>query len=300
VAEPPSGLARRGRRDAGARVPRRAMWAAAAAASVALLVGGGVWNLERTAPKLLAYETPVGAERTVTLEDGSVVQLNTASRLEVLYHGDRRDLRLARGEAYFEVAPNPRRPFIVYAGPGAVRAVGTAFAVRVQPNGLNVTLTKGAVELSAVQSARRGAVDLADAHTLARHAVAHMVAAPGSAESAVIAQGQVQVRELSASETARRLSWRQGTLVFEGERLQDVVDEVSRYTLVKIAIPDPELRSLRIAGYFNAGDVEPMFEALQAGFGVRVERIDAKHVRLERAAVRTEGARVDTPRPRAH
>lgn len=131
---------RRDARDRPARPWGRRGYAAVAAmaAGVAIAVVAGA---RYDAPRV--YETNVGEQRTVSLRDGSSIQLNTDSRAEVRYTSSSRTIRLTKGEAFFEVQPNRERPFLVHAGDGVVRAVGTAFAVRLRGQAVDVTVTKG-------------------------------------------------------------------------------------------------------------------------------------------------------------
>lgn len=252
---------------------------AAIAASIAVAVGLAVMGASYFAPATQVYDTAIGAQRTVNLADGSSVQLNTNSRLEVRYTRRARDLRLVSGEAYFDVAPNKQRPFSVYTRDGVVRAVGTAFVVRLRGERVDVTVTKGTVELASFTRPPR-AMRLDHVADLERRPRAIVSATPGVVESAVLVQDVVSKADVPAPEATRRLAWRQGMLVFAGEPLPEVIADVGRYTDVEIEIVDPSLRSVKMAGYFKVGEVEPMLEALETGFGVRVERVDAKHVKL--------------------
>jgi transmembrane sensor len=254
----------RGRREGPSR--RRTPWLSAAAAAAAVLVVAGGYALLAPQPPQV-YETALGKQRTVTLADGSTVQLNTNTVIEVRFRQRARDIRLARGEAFFEVAPDKSRPFTVYAGAGSVQAVGTAFAVRVDHEDLRVTLTKGVIRLKRTE-APASAPD------------AILTAQSGRHAEAVVTPAGIQREEMDSQAVARELSWRQGILVFDGEPLPNVISDVSRYTDVQIEIADPKLRTLKIAGYFDAGDVDPMLDALESGFGVHVERLGPKRVRL--------------------
>jgi transmembrane sensor len=137
----------------------------AAAASTALAIGGGsfVW-LHGGGMRLFqgnAFSTAIGERKTVHLLDSSTIQLNTNSQIEVDYTSAARTVRLIRGEAYFGVAKDPRRPFTVFAAQGAIRAVGTAFTVRLRPeNTVEVTVQEGRVALEAVRDAARASPGL--------------------------------------------------------------------------------------------------------------------------------------------
>jgi transmembrane sensor len=232
-----------------------------------------------TGARTEVYATNVGEQRIINLEDGSSVQLNTASQLQVRYTRHARDLFLLRGEAFFDVAANPGRPFSVYGADGVARAVGTAFVVRVRDRRMDVTVTKGIVEV-AVVSAPTGAATLETRAGLPRRAPALVTADDGLMNTASIGPQGITRKELSASDASRKFAWRQGMLTFSDERLSEVVADVSRYVDVDIEIADPALDDLRVSGYFKVGEVEPMLEALESGFNVEVERLDAGHVRL--------------------
>jgi transmembrane sensor len=81
-------------------------------------------------------------------------------------------------------------------------------------------------------------------------------------------------------ELARKLSWLEGKLVFAGESLDEVVQEVSRHTPIKIEVADPELKTLRIGGQFQAGETEALFDVLESGFGIKITRVNKRHVQL--------------------
>lgn len=239
---------------------------AAAAAVVLVLTGGGLayWNWPEPAPVVIAYETPVGAQRTVTLADGTSVLLNTASRIEVAYSRKARDVRLVRGEAYFEVIHDSARLFTVTSGARQVRDLGTAFAVRERGKALEVTVAKGAVELVVAPAADN----------------AERVAVLNAGQSAAFDRNLAYMRRLSAVELNRQLSWRDGVLVYAGEPLAKVVADFSRYTNVKIELSDPHLAGMPVGGYFEIGKLSAVLEALKSNFGIHVEWIDQTHVRL--------------------
>lgn len=253
------------------------------AAAALLTLGLGLALARFYLPQTQVYDTEVGGQRTINLEDGSTIQLNTDSKVEVRLTRSARDLRLLRGEAYFEVAPNPARPFSVYAQQDVIRAVGTAFVVRLKHEGVEVTVTKGKVELATLS---RPAVESSlDRIANSPRRTLTLVSAAGrdTPQALVNRASEVEKLDLAPPDVSRKLAWRQGMLIFQGEDLQSVVADVSRYTDVRIEIADSSLRTLKVGGYFKVGEVEPMLEALRSGFGVRVERVDEKHVRLSAA-----------------
>jgi len=264
------------RAGAGVRGGKLLRRGAAAAVAASLVIGVGVYRMMAPEPAR-SYATPLGKQQTITLADGSTVQLNTNSVVEVSFKRDARDVRLVRGEAFFEVSPDHRRPFTVYTPEGSVQAVGTAFAVRLEHGAVRVTLTKGTVRLRRIeQAAAAGARPVETGSAI-------LSAQSGRHTEAKITPAGID-REVVNSETvARELSWRQGILVFDGEPLAQMVADVSRYTDVQIEIAHPKLRDVKVDGYFDAGDVEQMLQALEAGFGVRVVRLGPKRVQLTAA-----------------
>ncbi|PQA87674.1 FecR family protein [Hyphococcus luteus] len=211
------------------------------------------------APDKAVYASAVGEQKEMHLEDGTIVRLNTGSSLEVDYSPEERSVRLLEGEAWFDVAHNAKRPFVVYAGDGAVRAVGTSFAVRKRENVVDVTVTSGRVVLSNLK--REENVEPSP-YPLATLEAGHQASFDERVES---------VDSLDTEELDRKLAWRDGYLRFNGQPLSEVVDEISRYTTVTIVIEDPTLQNLRIGGYFQTGDVNTMLDILHQSFGVEHE-----------------------------
>lgn len=245
-------------------VPWRKIAAAAASISIVVAAGIAYWNWPEPAPTMVAYETPVGGQRTVALPDGSTVLLNTRSKVEVVYSRKSRDVRLVRGEAYFEVAHDRTRSFRVTDGNRLVRDLGTAFSVRKVGQALEVTVTKGTVELAVAPAAEK----------------AQRLAVLNAGQSAAFDRRLAYVKRLSAVELNRQLSWRDGVLVYAGEPLADVAADISRYTNVKIELANPDLATMPVGGYFEIGKLRAIFEALESNFGIDAEWIDETHVRL--------------------
>jgi transmembrane sensor len=220
------------------------------------------------------FTTAIGERKSVTLADGSKVLLNTDTRIQVEYSPERRVLHLHQGEAFFEVAHNADRPFLVYAGGDVVRAVGTAFSVRIQKHDVAVVVTEGTVELASVSHTPVGTQG-----GLAKPRTVKLVALDAG-QGATVDEHVEAIETIKPAEVTRKLSWREGVLSFSGEPLEQVVEEVSRYTSLTIVISDPSIRNVTIGGYFKAGETEAMFEALETSFGVRVIRVNDRLVYL--------------------
>ena len=213
------------------------------------------------------YRTSIGQQRLLVLEDNSSIQLDTNSQLRIAYSEGSRQIILQQGKAYFDVAKNPDRPFQVYAAGGMVQAVGTAFTVAVDNQDIEVTVDEGRVNLARVESAQPTAVFLS----------------VDSSQSAVFNSSQQTLIQLADNELSQELAWRRGLLIFAGEPLSTVVQEVSRYTPTTIEISDPELRQLLIGGRFRTGELEALFDVLETGFGVRISYRDNNHIELHAA-----------------
>ncbi|BBE33997.1 FecR family protein [Sphingosinicella microcystinivorans] len=230
--------------------------------------------LETRSPHFAAnYQTKVGGQEIVSLPDGSKLTLNTNSRIATEFTKTERRVRLLRGEAFFEVAHDTSRPFSVYAGSGVVRAVGTAFSVRLnKANKLDVMVSEGRVALATAKP-------LAGTPSVSRPTRTVMELTAG--QSAVFSAEHVEILEhVTPTEIDRKLSWRVGMLAFAGEPLSDVVDEVGRYSDVDIEVRGDELRAMPIAGYFKAGEVEGFVEALHIMTGVEVTEVAPGHLVL--------------------
>jgi transmembrane sensor len=240
-----------------------------AAACLLAVAAGGLFyaHWQTPPPVVLTYETAVGGQKTVALPDGSTALLNTDSKLVAEFSGEERNIRIARGEVYFDVFHNDKRPFTVFSGGRRVRDIGTAFDVRLRRQALEVTVTKGAVELAVLAEA-------------AQPTKAQRLGVLTQGQNAVFDDKIEYLRPLSDTEINRQLAWRQGVLVYAGEPLARVVADVSRYTKVKIELGSPRLAELPVGGYFEIDKIGAMFEALENNFGIHAQWRDSLHVRL--------------------
>lgn len=216
--------------------------------------------------------TAVGEQKTITLPDNSVVQLNTGSRLRFDYSGTTRAIYLYEGEAHFTVASNPDRPFEVYAGVGLVRAVGTAFSVTLlgSSDEVNVMVTEGVVEIEPEIQPRLTANQSPPDKSAA--AIKHPRIAAGKEATFNPAKVKV-IQTVAQEELRRRLAWQEGLLIFSGEPLQEVIAEVSRYTDTRIVIKSDQAKQLRIGGQFQIGDTRAIFNALEKGFNLKADYV---------------------------
>ena len=239
------------------RIDRRAAMLGGGAVAASLLAG-------ITIPRLLARShrlaTATGEIRRVPLGEGSVVTLDTDSVVETAFNKERRDVRLLSGVAFFEVAHDPSRPFVVQARDLLVRAVGTAFSVRnIAGQPVSVVVSEGRVALSRT-SGHDGAAPL----QLAANTQA--VVAPESRLTA----GEV-MRPLTPDDLTRSLSWRDGMLAFEGETLAQAAHRFRRYGGPAIVIDDATLARQPISGLFAASDPRGFAQAIAISFDAHVD-----------------------------
>jgi transmembrane sensor len=246
------------------------------------------------------YTTRIGESRSFDLDDGSQLWLNTNSQVKVDYTSQSRRIVIDSGEAYFKVAKNPDRPFEVYAGSRMVRAVGTAFSVYRKKDAVEVTVTEGRVDLEAVKTTTSPkTVEVTDegTDTFGSSGSSTGINVTNEADDqrellGMLVAGQSIVLSGSSEsmdkaithdkkELARQLSWRDGLLVFEGETLEEVLQEVSRYTPIKIEIADKEIEGMRIGGQFQIGKMDALFDVLETGFGLQVSYLDKNVVKIQ-------------------
>lgn len=268
--------------------PSRRWWSIGAAVTLCLLAVmlPVLFTGESQAPTATVYSTLIGEQESVTLSDGSQVMLNTNTAIEVNYRPDDRAIELLRGEALFQVAHAPARPFRVTAGNRVVEAVGTAFTVQhdERGNNLEVMVTEGEVLLQRYLplTLPPGSSAKADRHTAqpaesAGHAGVSLRA--GQLVTVDESLDEVIQQEVAAEEMQVRLSWQHGMLLFRNEPLQDVLDEVARYTTTIIEA-DASVRDIRVEGYFRVGDIDGLLHAMQSNFSIDVQRPDVDHIYL--------------------
>jgi transmembrane sensor len=250
------------------RHPQRWWFAAAALAAVAV---GAIW-LQQGSGESQTLATAVGQQRNVTLADGSTVTLNTNTILETDLRRHTREIYLRKGEAHFQVAHDRSRPFLVHAGNAVVRAVGTAFEVRVLTDQhVDVVVNEGRVEVQATAPLPTSS----NPATHSRAAAATTVRALNAGERLSTASRDYAVTPISAQQMSSELAWREGAIVFDGLPLSEAIAEIERYTDARIVVSDPEIAGLRVGGRFRTGDVQEFFDALQTALPVSVRHASA-------------------------
>jgi len=220
-----------------------------AAASMAALAICG-W-LAISSPR--HYGTAMGEIRNIPLQDGSAVVINTQSAIRVDIESQLREVTLTAGEAWFRVAHDTKRPFIVSAGRVRVRAVGTAFSVRKRDDGADVLVTEGVVETWVVGDEGRA-----------------IRVAAGS--KAFVPEYEPPKLTTGAAEVERSLAWRDGQIALEGETLANAAAQFNRYNKEKIVIADLSVANERLVGQFRATDPRAFVDAVSTTLGITVTK----------------------------
>ncbi|MCD9008254.1 FecR domain-containing protein [Luteimonas sp. XNQY3] len=240
-----------------AAVQRRARWMRAgrtqalAATFLLLLCMGYLAMMHAFSPASPApeprYLTDLGERRTEVLPDGTQVILNTDTAVETRYTRGRREIRLARGEAQFDVAHDARRPFVVHVGGSSVTALGTRFQIRSDADAATVTLLDGEVEVA--------------------HGGERRVMHPNQ-QARLLGRAGIEVRPVDPDQAA---DWLEGWLRFQEAPLGHVVAEANRYSSRKLRLGDPALAGLALSGNFHAGDSASIAASIALLLPVRVD-----------------------------
>jgi transmembrane sensor len=266
------------RRNPSPRTTTRIRGALAALLVVGLVICGVMmfdWSSK-------TYITNVGEMRSITLEDGSVVELNTRSSLRAHFTAAERDVQLLAGEAVFKVAKNPHRPFRVWSGPTEIVAVGTEFNVDAHNSSTVVTVLEGRVRVTSGMSQTSG-------QSVGQAEPAAQPIEVVSGEQVVVVKHRPPQRVVVADPT-RATAWTERRLMFEEATLTDVAAEFARYNDKVIEIRGGPLASKRITGVFNATDQATFVEFLRTHANVRVQE-DARGWVLEAGSGENAGDR---------
>lgn len=208
------------------------------------------------------YATSIGELRSITLEDGSVVELNTSSKVRARFSPQLREVQLLSGEAVFKVAKNANRPFRVSAGSTQIVAVGTEFNVYARKSKTVITVIEGRVRVTdrpALSRVSGSAEALTDRNLEL-----------GIGEQAVIAPHR-PISRVKLADSRQVMSWTERRLIFDDTPLLEAAEEFARYNPKYIRVDDPKLQALRVSGVFNATDPASLVEFVEAYGKVRVQ-----------------------------
>lgn len=257
------------------RIGRRGLIGAlaglAAAASAAFFLLPGLLDGEQH------YETKVGEQRRIQLADGSVVLLNTASRLSVRLGEEERRITLEEGQAFFEVAHDAARPFRVFVGNDEVRALGTAFEVRKLEDRAKVILVQGRVAIYRA-AASQAATPTPKSKPATAQAPAAAVLSPGQAATL---QPEAPLR-VEPVDLTRAQAWRSGKMILDADPLGQAIAEINRYGGKQIMLANPALAAMKISGVFHTTRPETFVESVTLALPLRVVQESDEQILLGR------------------
>lgn len=254
------------RRSAGTQRPRRRhapAWLAVAALLIVVLAGSWfAWRAQQ--PDVRTYATGVGEQRTLVLEDGSRVTMDTDTRLSAAFSATSRRLVLEKGRAFFQVAKDAGRPFLVTTRGGVVRAVGTQFDVYEHDDMVEVTLVEGRVEVTP-EGGQQGSRERPTTMTAGQRLLM------GKAYATPV---------IEPANTGTAVAWLSGKLVFNDTPLPAAVAQFNRYSTSKIVIGDAAVGQLHVSGVFRDDDNHAFVDALQGSYGISVGQDSAGDLTL--------------------
>lgn len=226
-------------------------WRSLAAAAV-MAIGVSFIAYKVTHSPQATHATVVGGMASVPMADGSRVILNTNSQVSIALTENERRVELKHGEAFFEVAKDPNRPFVVAAGDKRIIAVGTAFSVRREGDEMRLIVSEGTVRMETPSK---------------------QIAPPGPLSAGSIVRARrddMLVQTEALADIERSLSWRSGVLTFRDTPLSSAISEFNRYNTRQIVIEDERVAALQIGGIFRATQPEAFVRLLSEGFPIHV------------------------------
>jgi|HubBroStandDraft_2_1064218.scaffolds.fasta_scaffold07485_3 transmembrane sensor len=238
----------------------RRAWMTAIAVVAVVLAGAASFELLGGAQERV-YATALGEHETITLADGSQMELNTDTLVRVSANAHRRIVSLVKGEAYFTVRHDAMRPFIVVAGERRLTDIGTKFLVRRDADQLAVAVMEGRVKLDALNAQAQSPATIL-----------------GTGDAAIATADKLSVTKKPARELIGELGWRRGLLVFQHTTLGEAANEFNRYNAEKLVVVDTKTATLQINGTFRENDVEAFTGAVQDVFGLQVRNMGGEIV----------------------
>jgi transmembrane sensor len=212
------------------------------------------------------YQTALGEQQAIELEDGSTLTLNTSSRVAVSFNEKHRTLKLIKGEAFFKVAKDPTRPFEVNAGSAQVTAIGTAFNIYRSNGTSNITVVEGVVKVIEL-----GAPQNRAPQTEILHANQQLKATTAGLQTA------------TKADVSQQTAWQQGKLIAQNMPLVELITQIERYHDTHILISDPSIATLNVSGVFILSELDPILQALQISLGLHATPIGGNSIALSRS-----------------
>lgn len=275
---------RRAQRNRWTLLPGPAL-AAIGAAAFALLLAAGIGN--SLSVSSASYRTAKGERLSLTLADGSQLDINTDTELQIRLSQDSRHINLVHGEAYFNVTHDASKPFEVTAIGGRIRDVGTRFNVYAEAERIQVAVTEGEVDVITSKAGfvsrwlgkiSGGGWKLWAAQTLRSLGAENNPTLRLVAGEQTSYNGLGELSTVKRTEAERVTAWRKGRINFEFAPLDEVTHQLSRYHPVDFQFADPNLKQLKVTGNFEAANLPLVLNTLQSALPVTVERTDPQHV----------------------
>ncbi len=232
------------------------MDAGGGAASLVVLIGVGLFSSQGLYGLSQSYRVEKGQRQTLVLADGSTVDLNTDSEINVLFNYAQRQVELVRGEAFFNVQ-HAVRPFTVHAANVIILDIGTAFDVYRKAGLVEVAVADGVVEVK-----NQSSLSLINAGQLAKISDNETI-------------------KVSTAEIASTTAWRKGELIFRGRRLDEVLSEIGRYHDVQIQLSNKKLAALAVTGSFKIEQLDTMLNAVSHLLSVKVKKLTKNQIIIE-------------------
>jgi transmembrane sensor len=227
---------------------------AAAVLTVLALLGLGLGLPSKTQEEI--YSTPIGVHRIVRLTDGSTIELNTNTRLKVLSGGKGRQVKLEKGEAFFNIKHDAAHPFVVHVAGRKVTDLGTKFILRLDSDKrLVMTLTEGRARLDATTSDQ-----------------VHRQATLEPGDVAIATDVALRLKKSAQRDVVRELGWREGKLIFDHTTLADAVAQFNRYNTQQLRINDPEIAARTVSGTFQTTNTSDFASLARDVLGLKLER----------------------------
>jgi len=239
------------------------------------------------------YRTQTGERLAITLQDGSQVTLNTRTEIETAFGPAERKILLRHGQVLFNVAKDPRRPFVVETQGRRLVAVGTSFDVRVEGGRVQVTMVEGTVRVEPAGESTARARSVPDEEPSEGNAAARESSTPPGEAGSQMPQGSFllsageqmvieasNIQRVRLADAEKVTSWRIGQVIFERARLADAIAELNRYSETQIQLADPALADLELSGAFATGRTAVFIEALTAYFPIEVAEANDRAIVL--------------------
>lgn len=256
---------------------RRRFWRPVVYGCALLILAAVLWlplRAEFSAPVYsTSWQTARGEMRSVDLPDGSKISLDAGTQLTVRYYASRREVQMAQGQAFFQVAHNPQRPFEVLSGPSRVTVVGTGFSVRYLPHTMSGDGTEVAVSSGAVRIGPRGRWQngwwRAMQHLHLPQASAHLAVLYASERATGDAEGRLIARTTLPAESIA--AWRNDRIVLNNTRLDMALAEFARYGDVSVKADSPTVAALRVSGSFDTDRAGSFVKSLPLVLPVKIK-----------------------------